>query len=80
MIQDAVTLAADLERTPVQRAAKRVYDSLVDAQSYCIDLSKLSNPAQARACSPALLANRLDRDIEYAIKKIVELMHEDDCE
>lgn len=71
-IQDAVTLAADLQRTPLQIAAKRVYDALLDAERYLQQLHSLDTSIN--------YVNRTMIRIDASCADIAMLMHEGDCE
>ncbi len=60
------------ERTPIQQAAKRVYDALVDVDRRLFELDRLAKGA------PEL--NGMQSRIEALYSKIGLLMHEDDCD
>lgn len=63
------------DRTPLQAAAKRVYEALEEASGHTAFLySHLPNDAQAFAIG------RTDRAIEDTFEAISKLMHEGDCE
>ena len=72
-LQDAVTLAADLQRTPLQHAAKRVHDALVEAQYAARQLISTD-------VSEEHFADQVRRDIERLFHPLAHLMHEGDCE
>ncbi len=72
-LQDAVTLAGELERTALQAAAKRVYDALCDALANAQCLRDHVTQEDSRAWL-------VERDVERAFDHVVALMHEDDCE
>lgn len=63
------------DRTPLQAAAKRVYEALEEAE----DLAR----AVGLQCSesPDLwLSSRVERDIQTCKQRVAHLMHEEDCE
>lgn len=74
-LQDAVALAQELKRTPVQQAAKRVYDALLDAQRSATHLFQHDLERNQRH-----IARKLEERIEQAFWPLSSLMHEDDCE
>lgn len=74
-LQDAVTLAMDLNRTQLQIAAKRVYEELVSAEAYAMDL-----PEHLDCDLSADRLRRFNAALETAFDAIALLMHEGDCE
>lgn len=65
------------DRTPLQAAAKRVYDALTDAQSYCLDMQI---DAKGGTGTDLQFCYRLEQDIERLFQTLQHLMHQDDCE
>jgi hypothetical protein len=63
------------DRTPLQSAAKRVYEALCDAQEYARDAMPLCSETSERH-----FCRRIETDIERLFQPVAHLMHEDDCE
>lgn len=72
-IQDAVTLAADLARTPLQVQAKRVYDLLRDAKFEASFIGRADSDA-------SYFTSQVETRIQQALHPLAHLMHEADCE
>ncbi len=74
-LQDAVTLAKDYKRTPLQTAAKRVYDALVTVQGLtALMRDRAVFEFESDRC------DRFAREIERAFEPLALLMHEGDGE
>lgn len=59
------------ERTPLQYAAKRVWEALLDAEGHLSDLRNVDGGEDAH-CS-------VSRRLGYVFEELAEYMHEDDC-
>ncbi len=59
------------ERTPLQIAAKRVWESLLDASGHLSDLREVDDGNEP--------FNRVERQLERVFESLAEYMHEDDC-
>ena len=59
------------ERTPLQEAAKRVWESLLDAEGHLSDLRNVDGGDDPY--------HSVSRRLEYVFEELAEFMHEDDC-
>ena len=60
------------ERTPLQEAAKRVWESLQIAEGHLYDLREVEGGEDAFDC--------VRRRLDYCFEQLADFMHEDDCD